>query len=263
MSCSSCNCSPCACQGTSGTPWATPNPGAVVVLPFGSKAIQTPQAYPCNAEQTEATAIAAAGASPASPACPSPYPSVAAEFIVANVGSTGQFRSACASAWAIPGMAVWIPPFGNIEILGVTGELVTYRNLSVPSGTTIAAGTRMLPTGPAASVPGTRMLNVSLSALASIVFELETQSTLLFFYLVDGVESVTSGTSNWRLRVNGTFIGPRLSQKNTEEISNTGVTFLENQPAGPYSASLELVSSNGTAVAVNTSQITIVIFPTG
>ena len=263
MSCSSCKCSPCTCQGTSGTPWATPNPGNVVVLPFGTKAIQVPQAYPCNAEQTEATAVQAVAAAGTPGACVSPYPSVSAEFTIGNVGENGQFRSPCASAWAIPGMAVWIPPFGNIEILGVTGELVTYRNLSVPSGSTIAAGTRMIQVGQAAATPGPRMLNVSLNALASIVFELETQSKLLFFYLVDGVESVTSGTSNWRLRVNGTLIGPRLSQSNTQEISNTGVTFLENQPAGPYSASLELVSSTGTPVAVNTSQITIVIFPTG
>jgi hypothetical protein len=149
MSCS-CNRNPCACQGTSGTSWATPDPGTVVVLPFGSKAIQTPQAYPCGAESMAASGVAVGASGTPSAVTPvSFYPSLSADMTTPNIGNQGQLRSANAIQWAIPGLSVWIPPFGLIKVLGVSGDVVTYENQTIPAGTTIMAGATLFPIGPA------------------------------------------------------------------------------------------------------------------
>ena len=152
MSCHTCQSSPCACNGTSGTVWQTPSPGSVAVLPFGSKAIQTPQKYPCNPEQVQATAVGSSQSSSGTStgvSILSSYPTLAAEITTPNIGLQGQFRSANAFQWAIPGLGVWIPPFGMIKILGVVGDLVTYENLTIPSGTTINGETILVPSGKA------------------------------------------------------------------------------------------------------------------
>jgi len=158
MSCHTCRSNPCACQGTSGTVWQAPSPGSIAVLPFGSKAIQTPQKYPCNTEQMQATAVISnqggASQNPALTAAVSSYPILSAQITIPTVGLQSQLRSPNASQWALPGLAVWIPPFGNIEVLGVTGDLVTYKNLSIPSGTTIGEGAILVPFGPSPGVQG-------------------------------------------------------------------------------------------------------------
>ena len=99
----------------------------------------------------QATAISSGQSSsaPASAVTFGGYPTLSADITLPNIGLQGQLRSDNASQWAIPGMAVWIPPFGNIEILGVAGDLVTYRNLTVPAGTILGSGAYLIPIGPA------------------------------------------------------------------------------------------------------------------
>jgi hypothetical protein len=54
----------------------------------------------------------------------------------------------------VPGLALWLPPFGQVEVTGVSGELVTFENLSIPPGSTLSAGAPVVPSGPAATEDG-------------------------------------------------------------------------------------------------------------
>lgn len=146
MSCT-CHSTPCSCQGTSGTVWSTPSPGSVIVAPVGTKIVQTPQKFPCNPEQVQATAIPQTPSQTQQIAPSAFYPKLLSDITVPNIGNQGQFRSLNASEWAIPGMAVWIPPFGTVKVLGFSSDIVTYENINIPSGTSIAEATILVPSG--------------------------------------------------------------------------------------------------------------------
>lgn len=50
-----------------------------------------------------------------------------------------------ATAWANPGLLIWVAAFGGyITITGVIGNLITFRNLTVPAGSVVIAGTQLI-----------------------------------------------------------------------------------------------------------------------
>lgn len=90
-------------------------------------------------------------------------PVVAAQFTVPAVGAVGQFQSLCASNWAIVGNALRIAPFGNLLITGVSGDIISYENMTVPVNTSIAPGQTLfqfIPASTTAGVPGTALEQV-------------------------------------------------------------------------------------------------------
>lgn len=76
-------------------------------------------------------------------------PLAGSQFTVPAIGSVGQFNSPCATQWAIPGNAISIAPFGILEITGVSGDVISYRNQTIQPGTTIAIGQRLFQFVPA------------------------------------------------------------------------------------------------------------------
>jgi hypothetical protein len=49
-------------------------------------------------------------------------------------------------------MQLWFPPVGLVKVIGVSGDLVTFENMTVPAGTVMDAGSSIVPSGPAPSV---------------------------------------------------------------------------------------------------------------
>lgn len=149
--------------------------------------VQTPVAYPCNAEQQTAQGVAvSSGGSSAAPASAcQEYPKLSTDITLPAVGGVGQFRAPCASSWAIPGLTLWFPPFGNVKVTGVSGELVTYQNLTIPAGTTLGAGSPVVTAGPAVEDTGDYETVTQLDAVLG---------------LVDGVMKQISGSAGDVLR---------------------------------------------------------------
>lgn len=146
MSCH-CHSSPCQCS-SGGTGWNPPTPGSLVIAPPGSHVVQAPLAYPCSGDQAQSLSGATQAA-----ACQG-YPTLNSQVTFPNAKGSGQFRAACASSWAIPGMQLWFPPVGLVKVIGVSGELVTFENLTIPAGTTMDSGSPIVPSGPAPAAVG-------------------------------------------------------------------------------------------------------------
>lgn len=131
-------------------------PGQAIVVPPGSQVVQTPIAYPCGGEQAQAAGVASgqsAATSPDGGECRE-YPKLAADIILPAVNGMGQLRAPCAAAWAVPGLALWLPPFGQVKVTGVSGDLVTFENLNIPPGSVVGAGAVVVPAGPAETHDG-------------------------------------------------------------------------------------------------------------
>lgn len=124
--------------------------------PTPSPLVPTPPAFPAFPPATSA-AVVPSPTSPISPtntdACPDylTAPKVFQLFTVPAVNSTGQFYSQCAYLWAVPGATLYLPPMGLVEILGVSGNLITYRNVNIAVGTNINAGTILIIGAPQAA----------------------------------------------------------------------------------------------------------------
>ena len=88
------------------------------------------------------TSPTAGGSTPAVVACPDYLraPVVRDAFTIPGVGLTGQFYSQCAYLWASPGADLYIAPLGSVNILGVSDNLITYRNTNISVGTIINPG---------------------------------------------------------------------------------------------------------------------------
>lgn len=69
-------------------------------------------------------------------------PTVARSFVSAGTNQTGSFFSNCAGNWGLPGMLIYFPSQGQLEILGTSQNTVTYRNRTVAPGVEILEGTR-------------------------------------------------------------------------------------------------------------------------
>jgi len=91
------------------------------------------------------------GGSPSSsPASGFSYPKIGTAVTMPAVDSTVQTTVTGASNWAVPGLVVWIPGHnGYATITGVSGDLITLKNITVEVGTVLAVGT-VLVIGPPA-----------------------------------------------------------------------------------------------------------------
>jgi hypothetical protein len=141
------------CPPTDGSPWTTPTPGEIVVVPAGAQVIAVPTAGDCGCDPAY-QGNGTVGGTPSTPGTVSGfvYPTVSAAFDAPAVGSVGQLYSTGAAGWAQPGALIWIGAYGAyLAIIGVNGDLVTYRNTNLTPGTTVAAGTALVPDAPVAS----------------------------------------------------------------------------------------------------------------
>lgn len=132
------------CCPSNGAAWDTPVPGSTVLVPPGTQVIATPGAYGgCGCSSPVASSVTG-GATATTPAALSVYPTLKNGVEVPAINSNFQIVSTGASQWALAGMRVWFPPFGYAEITGVTGDLVTLKNLDITLGTVLGAGSPLL-----------------------------------------------------------------------------------------------------------------------
>ncbi len=66
------------------------------------------------------------------------------------INGIGQLYSTCAYLWAVAGATLFLPPFGLLNITGVTGDLITFQNANITQGTLIQAGTLLIQGAPQA-----------------------------------------------------------------------------------------------------------------
>lgn len=118
-------------------------PGEQMIVPPGTHIVQ----QPCAAVPQQSVAIAgtpfgmtSGGNNPDGPCSAFNLPVVSRSFVVAGTGMTGSFFSECAGRWGLPGMIVYFPSMGQLEILGTSQNTVTYRNLTMAPGTEILQG---------------------------------------------------------------------------------------------------------------------------
>lgn len=148
----------CASNGTS---WDTPTPGSVLAVPYGTQVVATPASYPCGGGLgcgcgcggLSGTASGVTGGASGAIVPASAYPVLRQAAEVPAIGANFQIYSTGASQWALAGMRVWFPPFGYAEITGVTGDLVTLRNLDITMGTVLGQGSSLLAFPPPVPVP--------------------------------------------------------------------------------------------------------------
>lgn len=135
-------------------------PGNQIIVPPGTHILQQP--CPTTAPQSAAVPAGAAplgqftqfgpggfpsgggagGQLPGS-AIPSTgfLPMVARTFVASAIGQNGSFFADGAASWSLPGMIIYLPNQGQLEILGTSQNSITYRNRTVPPGTEILQGT--------------------------------------------------------------------------------------------------------------------------
>lgn len=126
------NCNSC----TSGTvPGASPPPA----YPMFSPPVAGNCDVPSNGGSDSTSGSTTTG-------CPSylGLPTLLESITIPAIGGSAQFRSQCAYQWAVPGAILFISPYGLLEIKGVTGDLVTYQNVSIAQGNVIQAGTQLV-----------------------------------------------------------------------------------------------------------------------
>lgn len=101
------------------------------------------------------------GGETASPLCPAiVMPRLSQSFTAPALNAVGQLFSACAYLWAVPGCTLFFPPFGSVQIVGVSGDLITFTNINVVPGTTVQAGT-ILVQGPPVTQQGSTIPTVA------------------------------------------------------------------------------------------------------
>lgn len=111
---------------------------------------------PVGSGSSASSGSSTSGGSTTGTDCPlgTTLPVVAAQFTAPAIGAVGQLQSTCASNWAITGNALRLAPFGNILITGVSGNIISYENLTVPVGASIAAGQPLFQFIPASTTQG-------------------------------------------------------------------------------------------------------------
>ena len=136
------------CCPSNGAAWDSQVPGPILAVPPGTQVVATPSAYPggsgcgCGGSSGAASGVTGGASGAVVPA--SAYPLLRQSVEVPAIGSNFQIYSTGASQWALAGMRVWFPPFGYAEITGVTGDLVTLRNLDITLGTVLGQGSPLL-----------------------------------------------------------------------------------------------------------------------
>ncbi len=200
-------CPPCQ---TGSTPWNTPLPGNLIAVPPGSQVIAVPQAG-CGCDETQDAAGSMGGSSPA-PATSTgfTFPAVTQAFTMPAVNAIGQFYSTGASQWAAPNLTLWLPAFnGYVSVTGVSNDLITFKNLTMAQGTTVIAGTPLIPSAPVSSTAAPSKVSL-LDAILGTVNGISST--------VQGSQGqiLRRGASQWEL-VNG----PQLQLINSQPIALT------------------------------------------
>jgi hypothetical protein len=120
-------------------------PGNQIIVPPGTHIIQ----QPCATTSPQSASVSPsafnsgqATNNPGGECSPFAMPTVARSFVSAGTNQTGSFFSNCAGNWGLPGMLIYFPSQGQLEILGVSQNTVTYRNRTVAPGVEILEGTR-------------------------------------------------------------------------------------------------------------------------
>lgn len=120
-------------------------PGNQVIVPPGTHIVQ----QPCATTSPQSVGVSPsalnsgqAANNPNGECAPFAMPTVARSFVTAGTNQTGSFFSNCAGNWGLPGMLMYFPSQGQLEILGVSQNTVTYRNRTVAPGIEILEGTR-------------------------------------------------------------------------------------------------------------------------
>lgn len=117
-----------------------------MIVPPGTHIIQ----QPCAVVSPQSASVPSSGFNSGQASGPnqlgecSPFqtPTVARSFVSAGINQTGSFFAKCAGSWGLPGMLMYFPSQGQLEILGVSQDTVTYRNRTVAPGVEILEGTR-------------------------------------------------------------------------------------------------------------------------
>lgn len=140
-----------SCTPPSGTLWNTPIPGNLVAVPPGSTVIQTPSCdADCGCQSEQGAGLVASQQVAASASAGFQYPVTAANFDAPSINTIGQLVSSGASKWAQPGGLIWLSAYGAyLQVVGVSGDIVSFKNVSLTPGTTVLNGTVLTPDAPA------------------------------------------------------------------------------------------------------------------
>ncbi len=123
MSCSSCNCDPCACTKypyTVGT-------GSQLVFPAGTQLVQLPVG---ETPSTPSTPTSPEEEVPCTPC----LGEISTEFTMPAAGAQSQFSSQFANVHIFAGDYVHFAGQGFVEVISVAGDIVTFENLIAPYG---------------------------------------------------------------------------------------------------------------------------------
>jgi len=123
----------CGCSGS-----VPVRPDNLVIASQGSMIVQAPCAEGCSPPST--SAISAIQQAPAATNGILTNPCVQQTFVVSAINKPGQFFATAASQWAVPGAFAYFDGFGHLQITGVSGNVVSYINITVEPGTQILAG---------------------------------------------------------------------------------------------------------------------------
>jgi hypothetical protein len=122
-------------------------PGNQIIVPPGTHIIQQPCAVvPSQYAPVQASVFnggSASGANSSQQIACSGFanPAVKRSFVTPSVNQTGSFLSDCAGIWGLPGLILFFPGHGQLEVIGVGQNSVTYKNRSIAPGIEILEGT--------------------------------------------------------------------------------------------------------------------------
>jgi hypothetical protein len=114
-----------------------------IIVAEGAHIVRPPcdtQSAPQQSALTQPNVFNPGGADNRSACSSFQLPSVQLSFNVAAINKTGSFFSDCASTWGLPGLVLFFPGFGQMQVVGVSGSSVTYKNLNIEPGTEIVTG---------------------------------------------------------------------------------------------------------------------------
>jgi hypothetical protein len=123
-------------------------PGNQIIVPPGTHIIQQPCAVAAGQYAPVAPSVFNSGqvSGPSQnqqAACLGfSNPVVKRSFVTASVGQTGSFFSDCAGIWGLPGLILYFPSQGQLEVIGVSQSSVVYKNRTMAPGTEILEGTQ-------------------------------------------------------------------------------------------------------------------------
>lgn len=115
-------------------------PENLAIVPPGSMIVQAPCGENCSPASSSSLAVIQPGGNAAQNCANYANPCVRNSFVVPGIGKEGSFYATCASAWAIPGIQLYFGGNNYLEVLGVSGDVIRYRNLSIEPGFEILAG---------------------------------------------------------------------------------------------------------------------------